>query len=339
MSSTAAQEGEAGSMITASLAVIDGFVTRRIVSGEVKVEGVQTHVSVLHPSELFWRQLRFAEFDISELSLSSLMIAHANGDRTWTALPIFTTRRFFHTEVLVREDAGISSPSDLAGRRVGVPEFQQTAAVWARGALLHEFGVDQSSIHWFMERNPERSHAGATGSRSVPDLKLDTIPPGASLASALGDGFVDAALHYVAGKNIVDRSSPDVSDLVGVRPLFSDPMAEGVRYFKETGILPMNHCVVVRTSLLEKNPWIALNLFDAFVQAKERALRTFRQDVQPFVRIGQLSSAAVKHDPLPFGLASEGHLVELLSSYLCEQGLTDRKVALGELFASTTLAI
>jgi 4,5-dihydroxyphthalate decarboxylase len=326
-------------MITASMALIDGFVTRRLVSGEVKVEGMQTHMSVLHPSELFWRQLHFAEFDISELSLSSLMIAHSNGNRTWTALPIFTTRRFFHTEVLVREDAGIGSPSDLAGRRVGVPEFQQTAAVWARGALLHEFGVDQASIHWFMERDEERSHAGATGSKFLQHLKVDPIPPGESLASALLSGFVDAALHYVAGRNFVDRSSSNASDLVGVRSLFSDPIAEGVRYFNQTGILPMNHCVVVRTSLLEDAPWIALNIFDAFVQAKEIALRTFRQDAQPFVRMGQLSSGAVKDDPLPFGLASEGHLVELLSAYLCEQGLIDREITLDELFAKATLAI
>ena len=112
-----------------------------VLDGQVTADGIDLVPSVVHPSELFWRQLRFADFDVSEMSFSSLMMARANGDERWVGLPIFTTRRFFHTEILVRRDSGIEKPADLKGRRVGVPEYQQTAALWSRGILQHEFGV------------------------------------------------------------------------------------------------------------------------------------------------------------------------------------------------------
>ena len=114
------------------------ILTGPIISGQVVPEGIAWQVSALHPSEMFWRQLKFGDFDISEMSLASLCIAADRGVREWVALPIFTTRRFFHTGIVIREGAGIVDPGDMVSKRVGVPEYQQTAAVWARGALLHE---------------------------------------------------------------------------------------------------------------------------------------------------------------------------------------------------------
>ncbi|MFL6949581.1 MAG: PhnD/SsuA/transferrin family substrate-binding protein, partial [Xanthobacteraceae bacterium] len=146
-----------------SIALSDNPNTRPLLDGAVHAEGISLIATALHPSEMFWRQLRFAEFDVSEMSMSSLLIATSRGPTPWVALPVFTTREFFHTRILVRADAAISAPADLRGKRVGVPEYQQTAAIWGRGVLQHEFGVHAKEIEWFMERPPDRSHGGATG--------------------------------------------------------------------------------------------------------------------------------------------------------------------------------
>src|SRR5205809_7588143 len=124
-----------------SLAIASNPRSWPILDGSVTPDGIALIPTILHPSELFWRQLRFADFDVSEMSFSSLMMARAGGDERWVGLPIFTTRKFFHAEILVRRDSGIDRPGDLKGRRVGVPEYQQTAALWTRGVLKHEFGV------------------------------------------------------------------------------------------------------------------------------------------------------------------------------------------------------
>ena len=117
-----------------------------IFDGRVKADGIDLVPSEVFASELFWRQLKFGDFDLAEMSMSTLMMAVAQGDSRWVGIPVFTTRKFFHSEILVRRSAGIEKPSDLKGRRVGVPEYQQTAALWTRGALEHEFGVHARDI-------------------------------------------------------------------------------------------------------------------------------------------------------------------------------------------------
>src|SRR4051795_3259586 len=148
-----------------------------ILDGTIKPDGIELVPSVVEASELFWRQLRFADFDLSEMSFSSLMMARATGDERWVGLPIFTTRRFFHTGVLVRRDAKIDKPADLKGRRVGVPEYQQTAALWTRGVLQHEFGVEPREMQFWMERVPSHSHGGAVGFTPPPGVTIRQIPP------------------------------------------------------------------------------------------------------------------------------------------------------------------
>ena len=145
-------------------------------SGAVEADNITLYPSTLHPSEMFWRQLRFGEFDVSEMSISSLLMATANGDDRWAGIPVFTTRKFFHTEILVRRDAGIESPADLKGKQVGVPEYQQTAALWTRGVLENEFGVKPDDMTFWMERNPDHSHAHATGFKHPPGSPSTRYP-------------------------------------------------------------------------------------------------------------------------------------------------------------------
>jgi hypothetical protein len=193
---------------------------------------------------LFWRQLRFAEFDVAEMSMSSLMIAKSKGDDRFVGIPVFTTRMFFHTRILVRKDAKIDKPSDLKGKRVGVPEYQQTAALWIRGAMQHEFGVEPKDMEFWMERPPSKSHGGATGFKAPPGVTVNQVPPDKSLGSMMVSGELDAVMFYLVDPNLIDRSTIDLHSHPDTKPLFPDPLAEGVRYYKKTGILPINHGMV-----------------------------------------------------------------------------------------------
>src|SRR5882757_2163708 len=151
-----------------SIAMSSNTRTWPILNGQAAADVIDLIPSVVHASELFWRQLRFADFDVSEMSFSSLIMARAKGDDRWVGLPIFTTRRFFHIDMMVRRDSGIETPAGLKGRRVGVPEYQQTAALWTRGILQHEFGVSPTEMEFWMERVPSHSHAGGVGFKAPP---------------------------------------------------------------------------------------------------------------------------------------------------------------------------
>ena len=180
-----------------SIGITSNPRTWPIIDGTVKPEGIDLVATVLHPSELFWRQLHFAEFAVSEMSCSSFLIATGLGDTRFFGLPIFTTRRFFHTSILVARKAGIETPADLKGKRVGVPEYQQTAALWARGVLQHEFGVAPKEMEFWMERTPEKSHGGATGFKPPPGVVVNQIPADKSIGTMMLAGELDAALHYL----------------------------------------------------------------------------------------------------------------------------------------------
>jgi 4,5-dihydroxyphthalate decarboxylase len=323
-----------------SLAVASNPRTWPILDGSVEPQGIDLVCNVLHPSELFWRQLRFADFDVSEMSLSSLMMVRASGDERWMGLPVFTTRRFFHTGILVRRDAAIERPADLRGRRVGVPEYQQTAALWTRGVLQHEFGVHPSEIEFWMERVPSHSHAGATGFEPPPDLTLRQIPPDKSLGSMMLSGELEAALYYIRDVNLVDRSREDLRGHPDIGPLFPDPRAEGVRFYEKTGLFPINHCMVIRRELAEAEPWIVLNLLKAFQEAAEVADARRAAHVEAHVETGLLSpkaAAALERPLFRHGVRANRAVLETAAAYSAEQGLTPRTMRLDELFAASTL--
>ena len=323
-----------------SMLVTPNDRTQPVVRGEVKADGVDLTVSTAHPSEIFWRQLHFAEFDISEMSMSSMLIAISKGDWPWMALPVFTSRSFFHTGILVRADAGIEAPQDLKGKRVAVPEYQQTAALWGRGALQHEFGVSPMDLDWYMERTEELSHGGATGFTPPPGLRFNRIPAEKSIASMLLSGELDASLLYIADRNIVDRSGVELGGNPKVRTLFPDPPAEGVRYYQKTGIFPINHGVVIRRSVYEKNPWLAVNIYKMFFEAKERVNARARELADVYFRLGLLpkeSRKALAEDPYPYGMKANRKTLETIAEYSHEQGLTSRVMKLEEVFAPSTM--
>lgn len=323
-----------------SIALANNPRTWPIMTGEVKPDGIEFIPTSVHGSEIFWRQLKFAEFDVSEMSFSSLMMAMAHGDETWVGLPIFTTRSFFHTGILVRRDAGIESPGDLKGKRVGVPEYQQTAALWTRGVLQHEFGVEPKDMEFFMERVPEVSHGGATGFKAPRGVTINQIPIEKNIGAMMLSGELDATLLYLRDPNLVDRSTADLHNHPGVKPLFPDAQVEGVRYYQKTGIYPINHGMVIRRSVAEEHPWAALNILKAYIQANELTNQRRLEHVEYYVRSGlvdQSSAEGLRQPLLRHGIQANRKVLETAAQYSNEQGLTPRLVKLEEVFAKTTM--
>ena len=325
-----------------TMACSDNNNTRALINGEVQPDGIDLDITVLHPSEMFWRQLGKSEFDVSEMSMSSFLIVTAQGDQRFTAIPVFTSRRFFHTGTLIRTDRGIEKPEDLKGKKVGVPEYQQTAALWNRGALQHEFGVNPSDVEWWMERTEDRSHGGATGFKAPPGVTINFIPAEKNIGTMMASGELDATILYIVDPNAVDRSTIDLSKDPKVRSLFPDPKAEGVRYFQKTGIFPINHGVVIKRPVLEQQPWVAINLYKAFAESRDRAAAKARELTGVYFELGLLPAekrSALNTDPYPYGVKDNRKVLETIAEYSHEQGLTPRVIGLDEVFAPSTLEL
>jgi 4,5-dihydroxyphthalate decarboxylase len=311
--------------------------TTPIFDAHVQPDGIELLASEVFPSELFWRQLKFADFDIAEMSMSTLMMAVAAGDERWLGIPVFTTRKLFHTEILVRRAAGIEKPADLKGKRVGVPEYQQTAALWTRGALEHEFGVHARDMEWWMERLPSHSHRGSVGFTPPQGVTIRQVPAEKNLGTMMLAGEIDATVHYIANANLVDRSRLDLWNHPEIRPLFPDPVAEGVRYYRKTGLLPINHGMVVKRALAERHPWIVLNVLKAFERANDIAERERLEHAQYHVATGLVAADALRTPLVRHGVKANRLVLETAAQYSQEQGLAPRRVRLEELFAASAM--
>jgi 4,5-dihydroxyphthalate decarboxylase len=324
-----------------SLAITNNPRTWPIVDGRVTADGIDFTKTVLGPAEMFWRQLNFAEFDVSEISMSELMMIRSRGDDRFVGIPVFTTRRFYHTMMLVRADAGIAGPADLKGKRVGVPEYVQTAALWTRGVLENEFGIAPKEMTFFMERLPARSHGGAIGFAGPPGVTINQIPPEKSIGSMMLAGELDAAMAYFGGgPGLIDRSDVDLARHPAIKPLFADQDAEAVRFYRKTGIFPINHGMVIKRAVYEKNPWAVLNILKAFARANDIADAERREHVAYHLETGLVPGDYRK--PLAarivnFGLKANRATLELAAKYSNQQGLTPRIMTMEELFAANAL--
>jgi len=324
-----------------SLAITSNPRTWPIIDGRVKADGIDFTKTVLGPAEMFWRQLSFAEFDVSEMSMSELMMIRSRGDDRFIGIPVFTTRRFYHTMMLVRADAGIAGPADLKGKRVGVPEYVQTAALWTRGVLENEFGIAPQDMTFFMERLPARSHAGAIGFAAPPGVTINQIPPEKSIAAMLLAGELDATMAYFGGHpGLIDRSNVDLEHHPAIKPLFADRAAEAMRFYKKTGIYPINHGMAIKRAAYEKNPWVVLNILKAFAEANDITDAERREHTAYHLETGLVP--ADYRQPLAtrlvnFGLKANRTTLELAAKYSNQQGLTPRVMKMEELFVANAL--
>ena len=315
-----------------------------LMNGTIKVDGVRLISTYSHPAETFWRQLKFGEFEVAEMSMSSYLIAKSQG-ADMIALPAFPSRRLFQTELSYHVDSGITGPQDLAGKRLGVAEYQQTAALWIRGILEHDFGVSQYKIHWYMERSEAMSHGGATGFKPPAGISFSRIDPRKSLKSSLLANELDVghvASPWVLQANALDRSSRiGGDDWSKVRPLFPDRMAEGARFYRKHGFLPVNHAYIIRGDIHRKYPWLADRLYDGFVRAKALAQEKMAEQIPSALIFGQeywaTTRALIGDDPFPFGIKANQAMLQTITGYSHEQGLTPRQMKIEELFAESTL--
>ena len=313
-------------------------LTRLILDGTVKPDGIDLIPSDVYSGELIWRQLRFAEFDVAQMSVTALLMLAERGNSPWVALPIFPFRSFHHTRFQVRAGSGIESPDDLPGKRIGVAEYMMTAAVWSRGVLHDEFNVDSTRFSWYQERLD--SIGAEFGYQPPPGTELHQIPAGQSIPSLLSAGELDGVCIHIAGHTLLDRTGASVDAMPSMRPLFPDPTAESARYYQKTGILPINHCVAVRRSVLDQHPWVALNLYKAFLEAKEQLLAPSRRWIDTYFELGHLPPEArrgLSADPLPYGISANRNTLETIARYGQEQSLTSRRVSLDEIFSPNTL--
>jgi 4,5-dihydroxyphthalate decarboxylase len=331
-----------------------GFVTGKnervepLLDGRVQVEGADLVGTHSDPSETFWRQLNFQEFEVAEMSLSSYLIARESG-LDMIAIPVFPSRRFMHMELFYHVDSGIKEASDITGKRLGVGEYQQTAALWMRGILEHEFGVSQYSVDWYMERSEEFSHGGATGFSPPPGIKFHRIPTDKSLASMLVSNELDVApvlRAFSRESNIIDRSTQiraKDGDWSKVKPLFADRVEEGTRFFKKYGYIPANHAYVIRGDIYRKYPWLAFNLYKAFIAAKEIAQDSLSSDIPSGLIFGRDYLAKTKsifgEDPFPYGVNANLSMLNTIIDFSYEQGLTKKKQKIEDLFAPSTLGL
>jgi 4,5-dihydroxyphthalate decarboxylase len=310
--------------------------TLPIKDGRVSVEGCEVTYLTYEAEEMFFRALRYNEFDVAELSFSGYMITLSRNDSPYIAIPAFVSRFFRHSSIYIRTDRGIKGPADLKGRLVGLPEYSQTAGVWMRGIFQEDYGLHPSDVMWRSggveepgrdERMPLRVPAG---------IDLQPLPAGGTLTQMLNDGKLDAVMtaralsSYVNGVPNIGRMFPNYQEVER-------------DYYRRTKIFPLMHLIGIRKSLVEKHPWLPANIYKAFCQAKTIALNEIREVGWPHVTLpwvdAQMAETAefMGRDYWRYGVSESAHEIETLIRYAYDQGLLARKLSIEELFAPSTL--
>lgn len=307
--------------------------TAALHDGRVRPEGIDATWLALNVEQTFWRMLQHAEFDASELSLASYVIRRDQGHSDLVALPVYLSRTFRHECIYVNADAGIREPKDLIGRRIGVPEYQITAAVFARGLLSDDFGVTADQLHWFQGGLEEPGRVPHT--KVEPPVPIERIPGDRTLATMLEEGEIDALISPRVPSTFKSRRGKVVR-------LFDDPWSVARDYFSRTGIFPIMHLVVVKSAIVAENPWVAQTLSKAFVAAKRIADANLRETAAlpislPFlVEHAERTAALMGEDFWPYGVEPNRATLEAFTRYAHEQGLIAKRPAIEELFPEST---
>ena len=303
--------------------------TQALIDGTVKPDGLELNWLILHYPEIWRRMLNDYDFDASELSLSSYLIARSMG-KPLIAIPVFPARTFRHSYVFVNSKSGITKPSDLIGKKVGVADFQQTATVWMRGILHHEYDVPLEKIQWF-------TWAKTRMEIELPKrYSIQALPPEKDPEEMLKNGELDAVILAALFPSLLN-GVPEA------RRLFENYKDVEQAYYKKTKIFPIMHTVAVREDLWKEQPWIAANLVKAFQRAKELAYEKL-VDLNAYKisliwmrdRVAE-QKAVVGDDPWAYGFEKNRHVVQAIAGYLYEQGLISKPLDVETAFAPNTL--
>jgi 4,5-dihydroxyphthalate decarboxylase len=317
------------SKLRLSIAIGDYDRNRPLIDGRVQMDGVDPVFMTLGPEEIFFRAFRSQDFDICELSLSSFTLKTAAGDCPYVGVPAFVSRAFRHTSIYVRTDR-IKEPADLKGKKVGLPEYQLTANVWARAILEDDFGVKPSDIHWIRGGIEHASRPEKITVKLPPGVRMDNAPEGKTISELLAAGEIDG---FIAPRppSVLGRGLP-------IGWLFRDPTAAAKDYFQRTGIFPIMHLIGVRRTIAEKHPWLPAAVLKAFEQSKAAALDALGDTAAtkvtlPFVE-EQLRAArdTMGEDFWPYGVAPNRKTLDVFLRHHHAQGLSPRLVSVDELF-------
>jgi 4,5-dihydroxyphthalate decarboxylase len=318
------------SKLELSVAVGDYDRTRALIDGSVAIDGVDPIFMTLVPEEIFFRAFRAAEFDICELSLSSYTVKTAQENCPYIAVPAFVSRAFRHTAIYVRTDR-VKEPQDLKGRKVGLPEYQLTANVWARALLDDEYGVKPADIHWIRGGIEEPGRPEKLAIKLPPGVRLDNAPEGATISGLLEAGEIDG---FIAPRPpaLVEKGHPNIGWL------FPDPVTAAKNYYKRTGFFPIMHVIGIRRTLAEQHPWLPGAIFKAFEQAKaigvEKLSDTSATKVTlPFVEEALKNARTLMgEDFWSYGVEPNRKVLDYFLGQHRAQGLSSRRLAVDELF-------
>ena len=305
-----------------TMACGDYELTRALIEGKVQPDGIEL-ISLSMPSpERHWRMIKHKEFDVCEYSMCQYLVSKAKGE-PMIAIPVFPHRRFRHSYIFINSTAGVESPKDLEGKRVGLRSMQNTAGLWIRGMLQHYYNVSLKKIGWVTQDEEPVLVKAKTG------LKLERVAPGDTIDEMLVRGELAAAIY------------PDILPSFSrgdkaVRRLFDDPVKEEIRYYQDTGFFPIMHTVVIKQAIIDQYPWVAKSLQVAFQESKEKCYR--RMDDPRKIALAWVmhyweeQKRILGPDPWVYGLIENRKSLENMVTYAHEQGLIPRKFELEELF-------
>ena len=318
--------------LSLSIAVGDYDRTRPLTDGSVAIDGVEAMFLLLSPEEMFFRAFRHADFDVCELSLSSFAVRTARGDNPYIGIPVFPSRAFRHTAIVVRRDRGIDTPQDLKGRRLGTPEYQLSACVWARGLLQDEYGVRPEDIIWVRGGMEDPGRIEKISLNLPAGVRLENAPANRTLSDMLATGELDGIIGPRLPSCFEDPEAK-------VGWLFQDSVQAASQYFQRAGIFPIMHVIGVRRTLVEQHPWLPATLLKAFNGAKAVALERLADTsaakvTLPFVE-EQIVAARrlLGQDFWSYGFtAANRKVLDTFLGYHHAQGLSARRVTPEELF-------
>jgi 4,5-dihydroxyphthalate decarboxylase len=312
--------------IPLTLACGDYEIVRALKEGQVAPDGIDlTVLTEMDSTTRHWRFIRNRDFDMAETSASSYVVAKDRGEPV-TALPVFLHRRFRHGFVFINTQKGIKTPKDLIGRRVGIKSFLVTAGHWMRGILEHEYGVPHKSLQYFAELDEDIDFTPPA------DLDITRLPHDRSVERMLAEGELDAVIHSSIIKPLA-AGDPRVGRL------FPDFKAEEIAFYKKTGIFPIMHVMGIKQEIVDKHPWVPINVFHAFQKAKSIAMaRMANPRIVPLAwyrEAWEEQEEVLGPDPWEYGLGERNrHNIETLAGYSHEQGLTRRRLGADDLFVS-----
>ncbi|HXR13399.1 MAG TPA: hypothetical protein VN740_01985 [Solirubrobacteraceae bacterium] len=313
-----------------TLAVNDYDHVRDLASGAVEVGGVALTLLHLPVEEIFFRFTRFREWEVSECSLAKYCSLRAAGDDSLVAIPVFTSRSFRHSAIFVRADGPVDRPQALAGARIGVPEWTQTATVYARGLLQHEYGVALEDVRWVQAGTNEPGRTEGVAVTLPAGVRLEAMPEH-TLNDLLLAGEIDA-LIAAHPPRAFERGDGRL-----VR-LFSDHRAVEEAYFRERGVFPIMHLVALRADVHASHPWLAMNLLKAFTEAKRRSVERALDVNAPRFPVpwapanAQRAVALLGPDFWPYGIEPNRTTLETFLRFAHEQGVCARRLEPEELF-------